>query len=80
MVTMTVYVDTNVFCWIVYSLNRGITCKREDIKEVSLKKTLKFPYEVQVPIQTIGQFIRRNRTTVDLFKLQQFNADRGETV
>jgi hypothetical protein len=73
---MTVYVDTGVFCWIVNSLNGSITCKYGDIKEVSLKKTRKFPLEVQVPIQTIGQFIKVNKTTIDLFTLQKKNERR----
>jgi hypothetical protein len=70
---MTVYVDVGAFCWIVNSLNGSITCKWGDIKEASLKKTRKFPYEVQVPIQTIGQFVKKNKTTIDLYKLQQIN-------
>ncbi len=74
MVTMTVYVDTDVFCWIVNILNKSITCKCGDDKEVSLKKTRKYPHEIQVPIQTIGQFVKKNKTTIDLYKLQQLNA------
>jgi hypothetical protein len=67
---MTVYVNGEGFCWIWNSLRKSITCKYGDIKEVSLKKTRKFPYEVQVPIEIIGQFVKKNKTTVDLYKLQ----------
>lgn len=74
MVTMTVYVNVEGFCWIVNSLKGSITCERGDIKGVSLKKTRKFPYEVQVPIEIIGQFVKKDKTTIDLFKLQQITA------
>jgi hypothetical protein len=74
MVTMTVFINAEGFCWIVNSLNGNITCKWGDSKEVSLKKTRKFPYEVQVPIQTIGQFVKKNKTTINLYTLQKLNA------
>jgi hypothetical protein len=74
MVTMTVFVNTRVFCLIVNGLNKSLTFKWEDVEEVSLKKTKKFPYEVQVPIQIIGQFVKRNKTTVNLYKLQKLNS------
>jgi hypothetical protein len=75
MVTMTVYVNTDVFCWIVNCLNGSIKCKWGDTKEVSLKKTRKLPLEVQVPIQTIGQFVKKNKTTINLFTLQEMNME-----
>lgn len=71
MVTMTVYINTDVFCWIVNTLNGSITSRWGDIKEVSLKKSRKFPHEIQVPIQIIGQFVKKNKTTIDLYKLHQ---------
>jgi predicted DNA-binding protein (UPF0278 family) len=74
MVTMTVYVNTDVFCWIVNILNQSITSEWSDIKEVSLKKSRKFPHEVQVPIVIIGQFVKKNRTTINLYRLQELNA------
>jgi hypothetical protein len=70
---MTVFVNVDGFCWIVNSLNGSIDCKWGDVKEVSLKRTRKFPYEAQVPIQTIGQFVKKNRTTINLYTLQQLN-------
>lgn len=73
MVTMTVYVNTEVFCWTVNAMKKSITCKWGDTKEVSLKKSNRFPYEIQVPITIIGQFIKKNRTTINLYTLQQLN-------
>jgi hypothetical protein len=73
MVTMTVYVDIEVFCWIVNSLRGSIKCKWNDVKEVSLKKTKRYPYEVQVPIEIIGQFVKKNKTTISLYTLQQIH-------
>jgi hypothetical protein len=72
---MTVYVNTDVFCWIVNSLNRSIKCKWDDVKEVSLKKSRKFPHEVQVPIQIIGQFVKKNKTTINLYTLQKMKQE-----
>jgi hypothetical protein len=74
MVTMTVYVNVEVFCFIVNGLNNSMVYENHEIKEVSLKKARKFPYEVQVPIQIIGQFVKKNKTTINLFKLQQLTA------
>ncbi|UAT29429.1 hypothetical protein K7T73_12545 [Bacillus badius] len=75
MVTMTVYVNTDVFCWIVNTLNKSITHEwgTKSLKAVSLKKHKKYPHEIQVPIQIIGQFYKRDMTTIDLFKLQELN-------
>lgn len=71
LVNMTVYVDTDTFCWIVNVLNGSFTVEWGDIKTVALKPTRKYKYEVQVPIVTIGQFIIKDRTTVNLYKLQE---------
>ena len=75
MVTMTIYIDVDVFCWIVNTLNKSIVHEWEGdvLKPVSLKKDKKYPYEVQVPIQTIGQFVKKDMTTINLFKLQELN-------
>jgi hypothetical protein len=68
MVTMTIYANTDVFCWIVNSLRGSIKCEWDDVKEVSLKKTKDYPFEIQVPIEIIDQLIKKNRTTINLFK------------
>jgi hypothetical protein len=73
MVTMTVYANSDVFCWIVNSLRGSIKCEWDDVKEVSLKKTRKYPYEVQIPIEAIGQFVKKNKTTINLYQLQQIH-------
>lgn len=71
---MTTYVNADVFCWIVNTLNKSITHDWDrPLKEVSLKQTNRHPYEVQVPIQIIGQFIKKNKTTINLYELQQLN-------
>lgn len=74
MVTMTVYVNADAFVWIVSILNKSLDCEYGYSKEVSLNKSKKYLYEVQVPIQIIGQFIKKGKTTIDLFKLQELNA------
>lgn len=72
MVTMTVYVNGETFCWIVNTLNKAAMIEGDDpLQEVSLKQTSKYPYEVQVPIQIIGQFVKKNKTTIDLYHLQE---------
>lgn len=72
MVTQTVYVNVSVWCYIVNCLNGSLTLEwAESFKEVSLKKTRKFPYEIQIPIQIISQFTKKNRTKINLYKLQQ---------
>jgi hypothetical protein len=73
MVTMTVYVNTDVFCWIVNTLRGSIKCKWGDVKEVSLKKMKDYPFEIQVPIEIIGQFVKKNMTTINLYELQQLH-------
>ncbi|WP_425203660.1 hypothetical protein [Priestia megaterium] len=75
MVTMKVYIDTEGFCWIVNGLNKALEYEWGKIHKVSLKKTKKFPYEVYVPIQIIGQFVKKNETTINLYKLQQLNKE-----
>ena len=72
MVNMTVYADGEVFCFIVNALNHG-PFEGAEIQEVSLKKTKRFKYEIQVPIVIIGQFSRKNKTTIDLEMLVQLN-------
>ncbi|WAB25068.1 hypothetical protein M3_0117 [Lysinibacillus phage vB_LfM_LysYB1] len=68
-VTMTVYCDGDGFCWIVNVLNDNILPKPFQTIEVSLKQCRKFPYGIQVPVVSIGQFVKRKRTTVNLFVL-----------
>ena len=75
MVTMKVYIDTEGFCWIVNGLNKVMEYKWGNTYKVSLKKTKKYPYEVNVPIQIIGQFVKKNETTINLYKLQQLNKE-----
>lgn len=74
-VTMEVYVDAEVFCWIVNTLNKSFEhgFENDSFKTISLKKRKKFPYKVHVPIQAIGTFKGKNMTTLNLFKLQEFN-------
>ena len=76
MVTMTVYVNTEVFCWILNTVNKSLIHELGDnyyLKEVSLKKNNSYPYEIQVPIQIVGQFIKKDLTTINLFTLQNLN-------
>lgn len=68
-VTMTVYCNDDGFCWIVNVLNDNILPKPFQTIEVALKRCRKFPYEIQVPITSVGQFLKPNRTTVKLFVL-----------
>lgn len=71
MVTMTVYVDVNIYCFIVNCINNKIVYEGNEIKEVSLKKTRKYYLEIQVPIQTIGMFIKKDKTNIDLTMLNR---------
>lgn len=73
MVTMTVYANSDVFCWVVNILNKNMTCKWGDKKGVSLKQTEYYPYEIQVPIQIIGQFMEKDMTDISLYALQELN-------
>lgn len=72
-VTMEVYVDAEVFCWIVNTLNKSFihVFENDSIKPISLKKRKVFIYKVHVPIQVIGSFKEKNMTTLNLFKLQE---------
>lgn len=70
MVTMTIYANVETFCWIVNILNQSLISEPTYVREVSLKRSRKFPCELQVPITTIGQFTKKNRTTVNLHTLQ----------
>jgi hypothetical protein len=68
---MTVYVDVNIYCFIVNCINNKTVYKDNEIKEVSLKKTRKYYLEIQVPIQTIGTFIKKDKTNIDLAMLNR---------
>jgi hypothetical protein len=54
-------------------LKGSIKSEWGDVKEVSLKKTKEHPYEVQVPVEIIGQFVKKNKTTINLYQLQQLH-------
>lgn len=69
-VTMKVFVDTSGFCFIVNALNKSIIFDSGTHIDASLKKTRKYKYEVQVPIQVIGNFLKKNMTTVNINYLQ----------
>lgn len=68
MVTMTVYADVEGFCWIVNTLNRSFDTGYKFI-DVRLKRNRKYQCEIQVPIQAVGGFSKKNMTTVSLHDL-----------
>jgi hypothetical protein len=71
LVSKKVFINAHSFCSIVGVLNKVVTYDKHEIQDVSLKQTGKFPYEVQVPIQIVGQFLVKNRTTINLNTLQR---------
>lgn len=74
MVTMKVYVDVEVFCFIVNGLNESFTYEYGEKKIVSLKKTRKFKYEIFVPIQIVGHLHYKRKVSIDLFEMQKMSS------
>lgn len=73
LVKMKVFIDVKGFCLIVNSLNNSITYEMGKFHPASLKKTRKYPYEVLVPIEVVGQFLSGDMTNIDLYTLQRKN-------
>lgn len=71
MVTMIVYVDVKVYCLIKNCLNDIEVFEGAGIQEVSLKKTKVHFIEIQVPLQVTGQFVKKNKTTINLVELEK---------
>lgn len=77
MVTVKVYVDDHGFVSLINASNFAIDFERTYRCEASFKKTRKFKYEVQVPIQIIGQFLAKNMTMINIYDLQQVLKNKG---
>lgn len=73
MVQLTVYVDVKVLCFVLNCLNQGEVHEGLERQEVSLIQTKKHPLELQVPVQTIGQFTKKNKTTINLSTLKDMS-------
>lgn len=74
MVMMSIYVDSEVFCWIHNTVNGVFKYTENEFRKVRLNKTRKYKYELLVPIQSVS--IIRNSIYVDLSELQNVMEER----
>ncbi|CAH0305916.1 hypothetical protein SRABI82_04728 [Priestia megaterium] len=76
MVTMKVFVDGEGFCFIKNALINSIEFEFSQRHLASLKKTRKYKYEVNVPLQTVGQFVKNNLAFLDIYEIQRLNNEK----
>jgi hypothetical protein len=72
LVTMTVYVDLDTYCWVQNIARGGLEPKWETVKTGSLRRTRKCKYELQIPIEIILQ-VKRKRVVLHLYTLYQIH-------
>lgn len=73
LVPMKVFIDDEGFCFIVNGLNKVLEYEWGFKISASFKETKKYKFEIQVPIQIVGQFLENNMTSLDLYTLQKMN-------
>lgn len=73
MVTLKVFIDVEGLCFITNALNNSIVMEWGQTIPAMLKGTRKCKLEVQVPIQAVSGFVKKNQTTINLYTLQELN-------
>lgn len=73
MVTLKLFVNVEGLCFITNALNDSFDMEWGQTTPAMLKGTRDFNLEIQVPIQAVSGFAKKNETKIQLYTLQQLN-------